>query len=745
MTVATDAEARATLLTLPGDDVRRIQWRFADRPELHALVRETRAVARGPVARLVAEGGRNSQEWTEEKASLLPEFDKAGLTTVFMDPEHGGTMEGPKNLALALLAFEMAWVDGGAATCAMAGNLALAPVHERGTEEQKKLYISRAVPPKPGEDRKQWRGAFALTEPLPYVGVNTRAMSGKIRVVDWKEGEEPMLEVEKRGRFITNMAYANFVTAAVGSGDDRIKGSCMVMLEEGDPGLFDRGAPTRKLVHQLSSTRDPEFRLLVPASRIIGGYTVKDGVIIPNYSHSEIIAAVFRRTRVTVGLMTTGKLLSAVEPLTRYQRGRFRGGATLSPGTPLHDMGLQQKEDALHRVVDIWATGEASAALGFGTARFFDEFDPQEKRMEAVFNERGLKGRARMRAMQAKEKDAIEYIELSRRPEDPRRDERLKELDSDPLVSYLIMDAQANVLCPATKLWNTGVGSQMMREAVSLMGGAGITEDCPGFLAQKWMDSQLEATYEGPEAVQRRQLTVTMTNPVFLTLLRQWIGDLRSIAARRPGTGACTVASAMELWLWSLNYLVGTEDPAGKALYHERRQGVTFPMADALCWLLASRQQILDLQVLEKEGPDHPELSETLPGYLSFFTDLCHVQAARAAGEIARVCAGLVFGYSDHPGWERNSNLCYEAEDLDGMESLIPGIGACARNLTDVIESDGSHVSKAGPCVRFQGMDMFQRLRDRLDACMTGSRLAKDRAARALTQVEVPEKLDYPA
>ena len=74
------------------------------------------------------------------------------------------------------------------------------------------------------------------------------------------------------------------------------------------------------------------------------------------------------------------------------------------------------------------------------------------------------------------------------------------------------MDAEANVLCPATKLWNTGHGANMMREAVSLMGGYGITEDCPGFLANKWMDAQLEATYEGPEAVQRRQLTVTMTS-----------------------------------------------------------------------------------------------------------------------------------------------------------------------------------------------------------------------------------------
>ena len=56
----------------------------------------------------------------------------------------------------------------------------------------------------------------------------------------------------------------------------------------------------------------------------------------------------------------------------------------------------------------------------------------------------------------------------------------------------------------------------MMREAVSLMGGYGVTEDCPGFLGQKWMDAQLEATYEGPEAVQRLQLSLTMTNELFL-------------------------------------------------------------------------------------------------------------------------------------------------------------------------------------------------------------------------------------
>ncbi len=149
------------------------------------------------------------------------------------------------------------------------------------------------------------------------------------------------------------------------------------------------------MVHQLSSTRRPDFQPAVPASRIIGGYTVKDGVIVPNFNHSEIIEAVFRRTRVTVALMTSAKLLSAVEPVIRYQRGRFRGAEHGEPGTPRYDLGMQQREDALHRLVDVWASGEAGASLGFAAARLFDELDPLEKQKTAILAERGINGGTR--------------------------------------------------------------------------------------------------------------------------------------------------------------------------------------------------------------------------------------------------------------------------------------------------------------------------------------------------------------
>jgi alkylation response protein AidB-like acyl-CoA dehydrogenase len=723
MSVAAAVTKTEQLRALPGDDVRQILWRYADRFDLQMLVQSVRAVARGPVARLVAQGARNTHEWTPEKAALLQAFDESGITAVFMDPAQGGFIEGPKNMALALTAFELAWVDAGAATGSLAGCLALSPIHERGTQAQRDYYMSKCAPAQPGEDRKPWRGAFCLTEPIPYVGVETGMLGGKVRIAEWQDGAEPMLQVEKRGRFITNMGFANFVTAAVESDDPRIKGTCMVILEETDPGVFDRGTPTRKLVHQLSSTRDPIFNLKVPASRIIGGYEIKDGAIVPRYSHGEVIEAVFRRTRVTVAIMTSAKLLSAVEPVIRYGRGRFRGGSIATPGSPRHELGLQLKQDVVQRLVDVWATGEASAALGFEAARVFDQLDPLEKQVTWD-----------RKTMRTAKLDAVRHLT------------GMSQGETSPNVQYALLDAVANVLCPACKLWNTGHGAQMMREAVSLMGGYGITEDCPGFLGHKWMDAQLEATYEGPEAVQRRQLSVTICDDVFLAQFDQWVREMRRIGNDRPGTGACSLASAMQMWIWTLRHLQRSADAEGAKLYQSSRQGVTFPLTDALCWLLASRCQILDLLELEHKGPQNASLAEGLDGLIGFLTDLCHVQAARAAGEVGRICAELVFGYNRHPAWDAEGcESCFQADELTAIDSVVPGTSGGRGYCGDVIDEEGGHPIKAGPCVSFHGLEDFARLRVRVDGCLTGSHLAKDRAAEALQKVMIPEALDYPA
>jgi len=101
-----------------------------------------------------------------------------------------------------------------------------------------------------------------------------------------------------------------------------------------------------------------------------------------------------------------------------------------------------------------------------------------------------------------------------------------------------------------------------------------------------------------------------------------------------------------------------------------------------------------------------------------------------------------VFGYNRHPSWENDGEGCYHEDELIALESVIPGITSVP---TDVLGADGSHPMKAGPCASSAGLEPFQRLRTKMDGCLTGSGLAKDRAAEALTKVMIPAALDYPA
>ena len=418
--------------------------------------------------------------------------------------------------------------------------------------------------------------------------------------------------------------------------------------------------------------------------------------------------------------MTSAKLLTAVEPVIRYQRGRFRGGSIASPGSPRYELGLQLKQDVVHRLVDVWATGEASAALGFEAARVFDQLDPLEKQKAESGGARHHRRHAPMKAMRAAAEGrhrvpARRAAGTRRRPAGAVRRSRLRGQRALPGLQAVEHRATAR---------------SMMREAVSLMGGYGITEDCPGFLGHKWMDSQLEATYEGPEAVQRRQLSVTMTDELFLAQFRDWIREMRLIANDRPGTGACALATAMQMWLWTLQHLQKANDADGGKLYQSSRQGVTFPLADALCWLLASRCQILRPAGTGEARARDPTVAEGLPGLLGFLTDLCHVQAARAAGEVGRVCAELVFGYNRHPAWDTEGcATCYQADDLERMESADPGHRQPgARVHRRHREPTARTPPRPGPCVRFDGLEQFSRparahgrLPDRL-AARQGSR-----------------------
>ena len=148
-------ETAQTLKMLPGDEIRQIMWRYSDRYDIQMAVMGARSVARGLVARLVANGERNTHEWTEAKNELYQAFDESGVTAAGLNMEFGGIIEGPRNHALGLVAFELSWVDGGATTTSLINNLALGPIVEKGTPEQREKYMRGCCPAQPGEDRKE--------------------------------------------------------------------------------------------------------------------------------------------------------------------------------------------------------------------------------------------------------------------------------------------------------------------------------------------------------------------------------------------------------------------------------------------------------------------------------------------------------------------------------------------------------------------------------------------------------------
>jgi alkylation response protein AidB-like acyl-CoA dehydrogenase len=237
-------------------------------------------------------------------------------------------------------------------------------VRDFGTPEQRTRYLDRSRYP---------HAALCLTEPPPGAGVDALTLTGCARLLHAPSGAGPLLDVEKRGRFISHMEFADFVLLAVESGDPRLAGGCVFVAEPGDEGVFDRGLPVRTLGHRLSSVTSPAFRLRLPASRILGGYTVEGDRLAPQVGYREALEPALRRCRPVVALMTAGKLLATME-------------AVLALGLP--DLA------AALRLVDAWAGAEAAASLGLEAARISDRLDAGTPSPAALSAEGAVMGAA---------------------------------------------------------------------------------------------------------------------------------------------------------------------------------------------------------------------------------------------------------------------------------------------------------------------------------------------------------------
>jgi hypothetical protein len=322
------------------DEAHESLGRIHGNAELLTVRDKARQTAREQIAPLVA-GAHPPRAWTKDKARALRILDDAELT---------GLASQSLTMPLALMVWELACIDAGVATLSLSGSLAQMPIRDFGTVEQRARYLGQA---------SFLHGALCLTEPLPGAGAEAFSLSGRMVLASEVTSAEPLLKIEKRGRFTSHMDFADFVVAAVEGDGNSVRGSGLVILEPDDAGLFERGAPVRKLGHRFASTTNPVFNLTVPASRLVGGYTVEQGVIVPRFSHRALLEPALRRMRTLLALMTAAKALATVREqisCASPQKGaRFRLA-----------------------LADLWAAGEAAASLGFAAARLNDEQDRSE-------------------------------------------------------------------------------------------------------------------------------------------------------------------------------------------------------------------------------------------------------------------------------------------------------------------------------------------------------------------------------
>jgi hypothetical protein len=308
--------------------------------ELLAVRDKARQTARDQIAPLV-NGAHPAHGWTEDKASVLHILDNAGLT---------GLAAQCLTMPLALTVWELATIDAGVATLSLSGSLAQMPIRDFGTTEQKARYL---------EQTNFRHGALCLTEPLPGAGAEAVSLSGRMFQAGDAASGQPLLKIEKRGRFTSHMDFADFVVAAVEGDGGGVLGSGLVILEPEDTGQFERGTPARKLGHHFASTTNPIFDLTIPASRLVGGYTVEQGIIVPRFSHRAVLEPALRRMRTLLALMTAAKALATVQ-------------RQISSASP------QKGARFRLALADLWATGEAAASLGFAAVRLSDDLKRAE-------------------------------------------------------------------------------------------------------------------------------------------------------------------------------------------------------------------------------------------------------------------------------------------------------------------------------------------------------------------------------
>ena len=226
-----------------------------DLSEDHNMIRETvRAFAEKEVRPKAHELDRGETF----SAELTKRMGEMGLFGMQIGPEYGG--QGLDYVSYIIAVEEMARVDGSqAATLAAHNSLGVGPIHDFGSEEQKKKYL-----PKLCTGEHVW--AFGLTE--PDAGSDAGGTQTKAVKVDggWQMTGAKM--------FITNAtvpcSLGATVQAVSGKRPDGKKEYTCFLVEKGAPGYTTRPMKD-KMLWRASDTGELYFdKVKIPDSQVLG-------------------------------------------------------------------------------------------------------------------------------------------------------------------------------------------------------------------------------------------------------------------------------------------------------------------------------------------------------------------------------------------------------------------------------------------------------------------------------------------
>ena len=273
-------------------------------------------------------------DWEEEGTFPLELYKKmadAEITGIGYPEELGGT---PADLFFSVIATEelMRGGSGGLASSLGSHGIALPPIVNHGTPEQKEKYVKPVL----GGEKI---AALGITEPSGGSDV------ANILTTAVREGDHYIVNGSKT--FITSGIRAHHVTTAVRTGKEGHGGISLLIIDTDSPG-YSVGPKLKKMGWWASDTATMYFdNCKVPASNLIGEENRGFYYIVEN----------FQRERLSLSLMANITARMALEESLRYAKERK------AFGRPLNAFQVTR-----HKLVDMATLVEASTEFTYRVA-----------------------------------------------------------------------------------------------------------------------------------------------------------------------------------------------------------------------------------------------------------------------------------------------------------------------------------------------------------------------------------------